>query len=168
MRFKKTFALCVCLFAVRVLSYALPFSFQINQFDMAKTEVSEASFMFEDIMLGYFFDAGYVVSNFPPKIITDPNNIPETRALDDAREGYLDYVALIVLVFDRNAKQSTSDESKFLFTHAAWKLYRVADGRLMASGKIASSDFVGKDAETTLKNCARNLSLNLDSVLKKI
>jgi hypothetical protein len=168
MKLKKTFALCVCLLAVRVMSYALPFSFQINQFDMAKTEISEASFMFEDIMLGYFFDAGYIVSNLPPKVVNDPHNIPETRAIDDARDGCLDYVALIVLVFDRNAKQSTSDESKFLFTQAAWKLYRVSDGRLISSGKIASSDFAGKDAETTLKNCARNLSLNLDSVLKKI
>lgn len=168
MRFKKIFALCVCLLALCVLSHALPFSFQINQFDMTKTEISEASFMFEDVMLGYFFDAGYIVSNLPPTIISDPNNVLETRAINEARDGYLDYVALVVLVFDRNAKQNVSDESKFSFVHAAWKLYRVSDGRLVSSGKVAGSDVTGKDAETTLKNCARNLSLNLDSVLKKI
>ena len=168
MRFKKICALCVCLLALCALSQAMPFSFQINQFDKARTDISEASFMFEDIMLGYFFDAGYIVSNLPPTVIGDPDNVPETRALYDARKGYLDYIALVVLVFDRNAKQNTSDDSKFSFVHAAWKLYRVSDGRLVSSGKVAGSDVTGKDAETTLKNCARNLSRNLDSVLKKI
>jgi hypothetical protein len=168
MRLKKLFAVLVCSFVLCALSNAVPFSFQINQFDAARTDVSEASFLFEDIMLGYFFDAGYIVSNLPSVVIHDPNAIAESRAINEAREGLLDYIALVVLVYDRKAKQTSSDESKFAFTYASWKLYRVSDGKLISTGRITGSDFAGKDAETTLRNCARNLSRDLDTALKKI
>jgi hypothetical protein len=147
------------------LAYCAPFAIQISQYDKTRTEVSDSSLMFEDIMLDYFFEAGYVVSNSPSNITADPEDAPVTQAINDAREGSLDYVASVVLVYDRHI--TTSDNPQLAFTYAAWRLYRVSDGRMLSTGKIQSADYFKNDAETTMRNCARSLSRDLDTELRK-
>jgi hypothetical protein len=157
-----------CSVILCVTAYSLPFAFQIAQYDKTRTEISESSFTFEDVMLDYFFNAGYVVSNLPSEVTDDPGGAPFARAVNTARDGSLDYLAMVVLVYDRGATRTTSDSPKFAFSYATWRLYRVSDGKMISSGKTAAQEVSGSDAETALKNCARSVSRDVDSALKKI
>jgi hypothetical protein len=148
-------------------AHSLPFAFQIAQYDKTRTEISESSFTFEDVMLDYFFNAGYIVSNLPSTTTDDPKGIPFDDAAGAARDGYLDYLAMIVLVYDKDPPRTASAAPNFAFSYAAWRLYRVSDGRMISSGRTATKDAAGSDAETALKNCAWNVSRDVDSALKK-
>jgi hypothetical protein len=85
------------------------------------------------------------------------------QAIIDAREGCLDFVASVVLVYERDKV----DEEQFAFIHAIWKIYRVSDGKLLSSGKVRSADNLKVDAETTIKSCAYSISREVDTVLRK-
>jgi hypothetical protein len=161
MRIKRSIAMMACAAALCALAHSLPFTFQITQFDKARAEVSESSFTFEDIMFNYFFEAGYIVSNLPATTTDSPENIPVVQAMRVAREGSLDYLAIVVLVFDRS---QTPDAP----LSASWQLYRVSDGQMLSSGKTAAKDVAGNDTEAKLRNCARTVSRDMDSALKNI
>ncbi|GMO50029.1 MAG: hypothetical protein Pg6C_13260 [Treponemataceae bacterium] len=162
MRTKRYIAMMACAAALCALAHSLPFTFQIAQFDRARTAVSESSFEFEDIIFSYFFEAGYIVSNLPAATIDNPDNVPVAQAMRIAREGSLDYLAIVVLVYDRSQSVSDAPQS------ALWKLYRVSDEQMLCSGIIIAKDVAGNDAAAKLKNCARNISHDMDSALKKI
>jgi hypothetical protein len=149
-------------------AYSAPFAIQISQFDKVRSGVNDSSMIFEDIMLDYFFEAGYIVSNLPANTTDDPDNAPVTEAIKEAGEGSLDYVAAVILVYDRSDKPVQPDHAQFSFASASWKLYRVSDGKMVSSGKIKSIDVTGSDIDTNVKNCARSLSRELDAILRKI
>jgi len=148
---------------------AAQFSLQISECGGAESGVSDAALQFEDVMLEYFFDAGCIVSNSPAQAAETPGGVSLWRALSDARDGSLDYLASVVL---------TADGARG-FSGASWELYSVEDGEARASGALDFGAFYGTNAaagrngartalETALKECAVSLSRDVERALRRL
>jgi hypothetical protein len=160
----KTGVALFCLFVI--VTAALPakqFSIQIGQFDDSSANITDASLQFEDALMEYFFDAGHIVSNAPSVIIEDPDNAPVAQAIREAREGSLEYLASVVLVYKKNVPVSSNSGNALQY--AAWKLYDVTNGKEFSSGKVQFADFYQQDAQAAVRNCAVSLSRDVTAAL---
>ncbi|MDR1785331.1 MAG: hypothetical protein LBR23_02530, partial [Spirochaetaceae bacterium] len=98
---KKNLALLGALLALGALAHSTEFSIQVSQCDRGNGKISDSARLFEDALMEYFFEAGHVVSNFPVTLAAGPEEDSVSQALSDARRGSLDYLASVVLVYDR-------------------------------------------------------------------
>lgn len=128
----------------------------VNQKTSNTEEIFESSRLFEDGVINYFFDSGFIVSNEPVCLEKDFFKA-EQIALDEAQIGYLEF--LLVFHLYLNAENGN-------LTEAEWDLIRVETGKKIASGKSLAPEVKTKtETEKIIKQFAEQ---NVREVLKYV
>jgi len=128
----------------------------VNQKTSNAEGIFESSRLFEDGVINYFFDSGFIVSNEPVCLEKDFLRA-EQIALDEAQIGYLEF--LLVFHLYLNAENGN-------LTEAEWDLIRVETGKKIASGKSLAPEVKTKtETEKIIKQFAEQ---NVREVLKYV
>lgn len=136
MKFMKKGLFLILLLAGSFVS-AKSFSLQIVQKYGSETVVYEASYLIEQVILDYFYEHLYIVSNSPVIIEQKDKDITAElqKAFDDAQEGCLDYVILADVYF--NLTESNNPEEALLnnIDKVEWKVFSTENKSVLASGR---------------------------------
>jgi hypothetical protein len=124
MKFLQKFIFIVLLFLVPNCVYAKSINILINQLDGLQDSVRDSVQLFENSVMDFFFDAGFIVSSEKICLETDIKKTVQI-ALDSSVNGFIDY--LIVAKINVNPK---SDE----LISAGWEVINVATGKTIGSG----------------------------------
>lgn len=128
----------------------------VNQKTSNAEGIFESSRLFEDGVINYFFDSGFIVSNEPVCLEKDFLRA-EQIALDEAQRGFLEF--LLVFHLYLNAENGN-------LTEAEWDLIRVETGKKIASGKSLAPEVKTKtETEKIIKQFAEQ---NVREVLKYV
>jgi hypothetical protein len=104
--------------------YGKSINILINQIDGIQDSVRDSVQLFENSVMDFFFDAGFIVSSEKICLETDIKKTVQI-ALDSSVNGFIDY--LIVAKINVNPK---SDE----LISAGWEVINVATGKTIGSG----------------------------------
>jgi hypothetical protein len=104
--------------------YGKSINILINQIDGIQDSVRDCVQLFENSVMDFFFDAGFIVSSEKISLETDIKKTVQI-ALDSSVNGFIDY--LIVAKINVNPK---SDE----LISAGWEVINVATGKTIGSG----------------------------------
>ena len=124
MKFLQKFILICLLLLIPNCVYAKSINILINQIDGIQDSVRDSVQLFENSVMDFFFDAGFIVSSEKICLETDIKKTVQI-ALDSSVNGFIDY--LIVAKINVNPK---SDE----LISAGWEVINVATGKTIGSG----------------------------------
>ena len=126
MKFLQKFILICLLLLIPNCMYSKSINILVNQIDGIQDSVRTTVQLFENSVMDFFFDAGFIVSS--EKICLE-KNIDKTVqiALDSSVNGFIDY--LVVVKVNVNAK---TDE----LVNAEWKIMNVATSQTIGSGSM--------------------------------
>jgi hypothetical protein len=124
MKFLQKFILICLLLLIPNCVYAKSINILINQIDGIQDSVRDSVQLFENSVMDFFFDAGFIVSSEKISLETDIKKTVQI-ALDSSVNGFIDY--LIVAKINVNPK---SDE----LISAGWEVINVATGKTIGSG----------------------------------
>ena len=126
MKFLQKFILICLLLLIPNCVYAKSINILINQIDGIQDSVRDSVQLFENSVMDFFFDAGFIVSS--EKICLE-KNIDKTVqiALDSSVDGFFEY--LVIIKVNVNAK---TDE----LTDVEWNILDVNTSKTMGSGSM--------------------------------
>jgi hypothetical protein len=124
MKFLQKFIFICLLLLIPNCGYAKSINILINQIDGIQDSVRGSVQLFENSVMDFFFDAGFIVSSEKICLETDIKKTVQI-ALDSSVNGFIDY--LIVAKINVNPK---SDE----LISAGWEVINVATGKTIGSG----------------------------------
>lgn len=156
------------LFVLSGLAFATPsFSLQVVQKDGSETVVFEASYMIEQVILDYFYEHAYIVSN-SPVIIQKKNadvSVDLQKSFDAAQEGSLDLIIQLVVTY--NLSDSNNPEEAVLsnIDLIEWKAVSLSDRSVVVQGKAIPSKKY-RDDDDGLSYFANELASNIKSALE--
>ncbi|MBQ0002522.1 MAG: hypothetical protein KBT21_03195 [Treponema sp.] len=134
--YKKMMFLILFLFSG--FAFASPsFSLQVVQKDGSENVVYEASYLIEQVVLDYFYDHAYIVSNSP--IIIQKRNADITgdlqKSFDAAQEGSLDLIIQMIVTY--NLIDSSNPEEALLnnIQNIEWKALSLSDSSVIVQGQ---------------------------------
>lgn len=133
MGIKKTFLV----FSVLLLSrfcFAQQISFQIVQHNSTTEEITEQSFILEDLLVEKFFENGFIVTN-SPTVNSNSESQDESfwkSGLKDAKNGFSNYFIQIKLYFNQN---KNGDEKSFL-NKADWTLVSTKSEKILKTDSV--------------------------------
>ena len=144
---KSIFCICYVLFGV-ALGFSRSLSIQIIQNNPGQEKIWATSYLFEQNITDYFFDAGDIVSSSPVWIYDsdDSKNKGALRAsLDENREGGMDTLVRVELFFNTN--DSSNPEGLLLenIKKVQWKAYSVMTGKELFEGKAVPEKLSAKN-----------------------
>lgn len=128
MKFLQKFILICLLLLIPNCVYAKSINILINQIDGIQENIRNTVQLFENSVMDFFFDAGFIVSS--EKICLE-KNIEKTVqiALDSSVNGFIDY--LVVAKVNVNSK---TDE----LISADWEVINVATSKPLGSGSMVA------------------------------
>ena len=128
MKFLQKFILICLLLLIPNCVYAKSINILINQIDGIQENIRNTVQLFENSVMDFFFDAGFIVSS--EKICLE-KNIEKTVqiALDSSVNGFIDY--LVVAKVNVNSK---TDE----LISADWEVINVATSKTLGSGSMVA------------------------------
>lgn len=124
MKFLQKFIFICFLLLIPNCVYGKSINILINQIDGIQDSVRDSVQLFENSVMDFFFDAGFIVSSEKISLETDIKKTVQI-ALDSSVNGFIDY--LIVAKINVNPK---SDE----LISAGWEVINVATGKTIGSG----------------------------------
>ena len=124
MKFLQKFIFICFLLLIPNCVYGKSINILINQIDGIQDSVRDSVQLFENSVMDFFFDAGFIVSSEKICLETDIKKTVQI-ALDSSVNGFIDY--LIVTKINVNPK---SDE----LISAGWEVINVATGKTIGSG----------------------------------
>jgi hypothetical protein len=124
MKFLQKFIFICLLLLIPNCVYGKSINILINQIDGIQDSVRDSVQLFENSVMDFFFDAGFIVSSEKICLETDIKKTVQI-ALDSSVNGFIDY--LIVAKINVNPK---SDE----LISAGWEVINVATGKTIGSG----------------------------------
>ena len=124
MKFLQKFIFICFLLLIPNCVYGKSINILINQIDGIQDSVRDSVQLFENSVMDFFFDAGFIVSSEKICLETDIKKTVQI-ALDSSVNGFIDY--LIVAKINVNPK---SDE----LISAGWEVINVATGKIIGSG----------------------------------
>ncbi|MBQ1198502.1 MAG: hypothetical protein UH788_01355 [Treponemataceae bacterium] len=124
MKFLQKFIFICFLLLIPNCVYGKSINILINQIDGIQDSVRDSVQLFENSVMDFFFDAGFIVSSEKICLETDIKKTVQI-ALDSSVNGFIDY--LIVAKINVNPK---SDE----LISAGWEVINVATGKTIGSG----------------------------------
>ena len=126
MKFLQKFILICLLLLIPNCVYAKSINILINQIDGIQDSVRDSVQLFENSVMDFFFDAGFIVSS--EKICLE-KNIDKTVqiALDSSVDGFFEY--LVIIKVNVNPK---SDE----LISAEWEVINVATSKKIGNGSM--------------------------------
>ena len=124
MKFLQKFIFICFLLLIPNCVYGKSINILINQIDGIQDSVRDSVQLFENSVMDFFFDAGFIVSSEKICLETDIKKTVQI-ALDSSVNGFIDY--LIVAKINVNPK---SDE----LISAGWEIINVATGKTIGSG----------------------------------
>ena len=124
MKFLHKFIFICFLLLIPNCVYGKSIDILINQIDGIQDSVRDSVQLFENSVMDFFFDAGFIVSSEKISLETDIKKTVQI-ALDSSVNGFIDY--LIVAKINVNPK---SDE----LISAGWEVINVATGKTIGSG----------------------------------
>ena len=124
MKFLHKFIFICFLLLIPNCVYGKSINILINQIDGIQDSVRDSVQLFENSVMDFFFDAGFIVSSEKICLETDIKKTVQI-ALDSSVNGFIDY--LIVAKINVNPK---SDE----LISAGWEVINVATGKTIGSG----------------------------------
>ena len=128
MKFLQKFILVCLLLLIPNCVYAKSINILINQIDGIQENIRNTVQLFENSVMDFFFDAGFIVSS---EKISLEKNIEKTVqiALDSSVNGFIDY--LVVAKVNVNSK---TDE----LISADWEVINVATSKTLGSGSMVA------------------------------
>ena len=128
MKFLQKFIFICLLLLIPNCGYAKSINILINQIDGIQDTVRGSVQLFENSVMDFFFDAGFIVSS---EKISLEKNIEKTVqiALDSSVNGFIDF--LVVAKVDVNPK---TDE----LVSADWEVINVATAKTIGSGSMVA------------------------------
>lgn len=153
---KRLLLICLSFLLFIGFSFGNSMSVLINQKTSQNEDVFESSRLFEDGIINFLFDNGYIVSNEPVCLDTDYVKSYQI-ALDEAQKGYFDY--LVVFNLYPNFENGNLKE-------ADWSLIQVKTGKSIAKGKSIAPEIKTKtETEKIIRQFAEQ---NIREVLKYV
>ncbi len=133
MGIKKTF-LIFCILLLSGFCFAQQVSFQIIQHDTTSEEVTEQSFILEDLLVEKFFENGFIVTNSPT--VNSNSELQDEKfwksGLKDAKDGFSNYFIQIKLYFNQNKK----DDEKSILKNVDWSLVSTKSEKILKSDSV--------------------------------
>ncbi len=108
----------------------------VQQYD-AQKEPCAISYLIEQSVIDFFFDAGHVVSNSPVRVVEDATKDTAAlkTALKDTLEGGMDYLVSITVHYAVDHELADSDPMLLQYIkNVDWTIYSSASGRALISG----------------------------------
>lgn len=147
---------CLSLFFLISLSFANSITVLVNQKTSQSETIFESSRLFEDGIINFLFDNGFIVSNEP--VCFDSEFIKSYQiALDEAQKGYFDFL----VVFDLYVNTENGN-----LKEAEWSLVQVKTGKVIAKGKSVAPEV--KTKTETEKIIRQFAELNIREILKYV
>lgn len=134
---------CVCLTSYPALASSL--AIQIIQYEQGQTALRPASYVFEDSVMDYCFERGFIVSNVPAVIGKGDRDIIQTIAMNEAAAGKQDFYVAVALTY--NTASSTNPDAVRLSNIGSieWTAYRLSDSSRCGSDSISRSQIATED-----------------------
>ena len=118
-------------------AFAKSLSIQIIQNNPGQEKIWATSYLFEQNITDYFFDAGDIVSSSPIWISAseDKNKSALRASLDENRQGGMEVLVRVELFYD--VKNSSNPDGLLLnnIKNVEWKAYALDTGREIFKGK---------------------------------
>lgn len=131
----KTLVLLVAGFFISGMCFGKQISFQIVQHDARISTVTEQSFLFEDELLNFFFECGYIVTNSPAAVSVSENQDATlwTTGYEDALDGCSDYFIQIKLFYE---KSPDGNPSHVVLQKIDWSVSLVSTGKIIKNNTL--------------------------------
>lgn len=151
---KRLFLSSIIFFSLVSLCFSNSITILVNQKTNQTSDIFESSRLFEDGLINYLFDNGFIVSNEP--VCHDSEFLKAYQiALDEAQKGYLEF--LLVFHLSVNSENGNIKE-------AEWDLVEVKTGKKIAHGKSIAPEIKTKtETEKIIKLFAEQ---NIQEVFK--
>ena len=169
-RKKNLLALAFALLLPMGFANAAVVSFQVVQHDESQGEVRLSSRVVEDALLGYFFDAGHIVSNSPLAVsgTSSADERLEKTSLDQAREGMCDVLVLVYTEYVQTPGDDIERASLSAIKGISWKIYDVKTGKLLKDGEQPTGNINKKDdTEKGIVRFAQSVATKINESLSK-
>lgn len=136
---------CAIIFIFAGFIFANSISVLISQKTSQAEDVFESSRLFEDGIINYLFDNGFIVSNEP--VCLEEDFLESFQiALDEAQKGYFKY--LIAFHVNLNSENGNIKD-------AEWSLFEVKTAKQIAKGKSLAPEVKSKtETEKIIKQFA--------------
>ena len=155
MKFLQKFIFICFLLLIPNCVYGKSINILINQIDGIQDSVRDSVQLFENSVMDFFFDAGFIVSSEKICLETDIKKTVQI-ALDSSVNGFIDY--LIVAKINVNPK---SDE----LISAGWEVINVATGKTIGSG-LMEAPKPYRENEVSIQRCGGDVGSEIYSCIK--
>lgn len=143
-------------------------SFQVVQHNNSLSDVCNSSLIIEDEIMNNFYNAGFIVSNWPASI---SNSNEENKKLwnmgyTEAVEGSFDYFIQINLFFNESESTNVEKVELGLIDKVSWKIVSSSNGNIIEEKNKNIEKPMGADSEDNVRLFAKDFSIYLQKVLK--
>lgn len=167
MKIYKKMIFSVLLFFSGLVFAAPSFSLQIVQKNGSENVVFDASYLIEQVILDYFYDNAYIVSNSP--VIIQKKNADISgdlqKSFDAAQEGSLDLVIQLVVTYTLSDSNNPAEACLNDIELIEWKAVSLSDKSIVVQDKVVPSKKYRND-EDGLSYFAGELASNIKSALE--
>lgn len=134
---KKYHVLVALLAGMCVYAHASVVSIQVLQHDTLDKNLHSTSYLIEDTLMDYFFDAGCIASSMPAAISPDSKSDAkfENEALLGAEEGFCNYLIVVYADYDTSESRNPAADLLSNIASVSWKVINVRDGETISSGR---------------------------------
>ena len=134
---KKCHVLVALLACACVYAHASVVSIQVIQHDSVDKNLHSTSFLIEDTLMDYFFNAGCIASSMPATISPDSKSDykKEKQALLGAEEGFCNYLIMVYADYDTSESRNPTADLLSNIATVSWKVIDVRDGETVSSGR---------------------------------
>ncbi len=165
---KKSIFAVLLAFCAAFSCSAKSLSFQILQKNDSLTEVCESSLAFEDEILNYFFEKGYIVSNAPAVVSNSEEDDIKyySDSFREASEGTVDYFCFIKVYFTGGEKENQKISLGNL-KNISWKIVSVESGNVLEESSSKVKEKISQDDMENVRKFASDFALHIHNVLIK-
>lgn len=145
-------------------------SIQVIQNYGAQSEPCAISYLVEQSVIDFFFEAGAIVSNSPVRVVenAEADKAALKKALQDTLEGGMDYLVSITVNYALDKELADSDPMLLQYIkNVDWTVYSSASGRALVSGSGKPSVTNGNNNAQGIVGFSNLLASQISAGLKK-